>query len=219
MRTPSVLTGVVVSCGAMTSVAVGQAFTIEMRAPDQVLAGESFIVEAWGLYNDGDANSALAGFVGDAVALQGAGGVAGLDGVPGGAQGDSGQGLAVYPSYLQFTETAQANGADLVGAQGGQLANLFGALNPGIQTGSETLLFSFQVTTASDFEGTISYTLSNPGVAPTLVFFPENTSGSTVGSDAAGLSVVDSATRVLIPAPGMASVGLCGMLLMSRRRR
>ncbi|MEL6740533.1 MAG: hypothetical protein AAFP26_07760 [Planctomycetota bacterium] len=226
MRNACGTLGLVVASGALGLAAQGaaaQAFAIEVRAPEQVFAADRFVVEVWGLYDAGGADSALAGFTGDAIAVQGQEGVASVGGVAGGAPGDSGEGLAVYPGYVGFAETVQADGADVVGAQGGQLANLFGQLNPGIETGNEALLFSFEVETAAGFEGTISYTLENDTALASLVWFPDGELGATVSSDAAGVRVLDSATVVVIPAPGMvsglASGSILSMIFTCRRRR
>lgn len=218
MRTASVLCGLLMAAGSVTSSARAQAFTFELRAPEQVLATESFVVEVWGRYADGGAGSALAGFVGDAIAFDGSEGVASVGGVPGGSTGDSGMGLAVYPGYLAFTETVQADGANVVGAQGGQLANISGVLNPGIQTGNEALLFSFTVLTAAGFEGTIGYTFVNETVSPTLVWYPDGGSGATVASRVGGVAVLESSTRVVIPSPGVVSAGFGCMLVVCRGR-
>ncbi|MCL4222554.1 MAG: hypothetical protein KJZ65_14435 [Phycisphaerales bacterium] len=110
-------------------------------------------------------------------------------------------------------------GPDLVGVRGGQLANLFGFLNPDIDLSNPILLFTFEVTLNGE-EGVSTYTPTNPAPQGGLSFYPDSTQGQSIvaPNDAGTTLTLFGATTSVLPAPG-AAVLLGVSLVFGRRRR
>ncbi len=196
----------------LAAAASAQDFEISVVAPVEVAPGATYTVELWGSVSGApwvQGTSAMSGFGIDAVATAGAAGVGSI----------TGSNIAGWASGFGTNGTIQ--GANLVGTSGGQLANLFGFLNPNINMSNPILLFSFDVTVANGFFGTITYSAANPNVNGGLSFYPVSTDGaSIIAPNNAGttLTLLSASTRI-IPAPAsLALLGLGGMVAGRRRR-
>ncbi|GAB4384691.1 MAG: hypothetical protein Kow0022_08020 [Phycisphaerales bacterium] len=191
--------------------ATAQDFEIYMVAPATANPGDTYTVEVWGSISGGawvDGTSAVAGFGIDAVAADGAAGVASI-------------GNQVFEAWASgFATPGTVSGADLVGSSGGQLANLFGFLNPSIDMSNPIRLFTFDVTVADGFAGTITYTPANPNPNGGLSFYPVSTDGASIiaPNDQGTTLTLTGASTTVVPAPAsLALLGLGG--LVARRRR
>lgn len=196
----------IAAVAGLAGAAVAQDFTISAVAPAQVNPGETYTVEFWGSVEGApwvDGTSAMAGFGVDAI---GSGNVASVSDatVAGWAAGFGVAGVVIAD--------------DVTGISGGQLANLFGILNPGIDLSNPIMLFSIEVTAGAG--GVITYVAGNPNINGGLSFYPDSEDGASVrapNDPGTTLSFV-SATTTVIPAPAsLALLGLGG--LVARRRR
>ncbi|MBX3323732.1 MAG: PEP-CTERM sorting domain-containing protein [Phycisphaeraceae bacterium] len=124
--------------------------------------------------------------------------------------------LAEFESLDSLANPGTASGRSLVGVIGGQLANLFGFLNPDVDMSNPILLFSFQV--RAMFEGQAIYTPGQPHPEGALSYYPDATMGPSINSNMPGttLTLIGAKTRI-IPAP--ASLALLGLGAMAARRR
>lgn len=77
-----------------------------------------------------------------------------------------------------FGQTGQIDGSDITGVSGGQLANLFGILNPGIDTSNPIRLFTFDV--EIDTPSAIHFQPVNPNINGGLSFYPDSTDGASI---------------------------------------
>ncbi len=196
----------IAAVAALAGAATAQDFTITAMAPTEVNPGETYTVQFWGAVSGAsfvDGVSAIAGFGVDAM---GSGSVAGVT-------------TATIADWaLGFGVPGTVNGANVEGISGGQLANLFGILNPGIDMSNPILLFSIDVTAGAS--GSITYAAGNPNVNGGLSFYPDNEDGASIvaPNDAGTTLSFISATTNIIPAP--ASIALLGLGgLVARRRR
>jgi hypothetical protein len=196
----------------MAAAASAQDFEIYTVAPTEVAPGATYTVEVWGSVSGGtwvQGTSAFAGFGIDMIATEGAAGVG------------NNSGSAIETWANGFGTDGTVNGADLTGTSGGQLANLFGFLNPGINLSNPIKLFSFDVTVAAGFFGTITYTPGNPNPNGGLSFYPNSQDGASViapNDSSTTLALTGASTRI-IPAPAsLALLGLGGMVAGRRRR-
>jgi MYXO-CTERM domain-containing protein len=194
----------------LAAAASAQDFEISMVAPESVATNSTYTVEVWGTVSGGswvDGVSAMAGFGIDAIATEGASLVT----------ANGGSVLSGWASG--FGTDGTVNGADLEGTSGGQLANLFGILNPGIDMNNPILLFTFDVSVGAA-GGSVTYTPANPNVNGGLSYYPDSEDGASViapNDSGTTLSLVGATTRV-VPAPAsLALLGLGG--LVARRRR
>ena len=191
--------------------ATAQDFEIYMVAPAEVAMGASYTVEVWGSVSGGtwvQGTSAMAGFGIDAIATDGAAGVA------------SNGGSVIATWAAGFGTNGTVSGANLLGTSGGQLANLFGILNPTINKNNPIMLFTFNVTLDGAFAGSVTYTPANPNPNGGLSYYPLSTDGASViaPNDAGTTLTLTGATTRVIPAPAsLALLGLGG--LVARRRR
>lgn len=195
----------IAAVAALAGAATAQDFTITAMAPASVNPGETYTVDFWGAVDGGfvDGTSAIAGFGVDAM---GSGSVAGVTAanIAGWAAG--------------FGVAGTVNGANVEGISGGQLANLFGILNPGIDLSNPILLFSIDVTAGAS--GSVTYVAGNPNVNGGLSFYPDNEDGASIvaPNDSGTTLTMVSATTSIVPAP--ASIALLGLGgLVARRRR
>ena len=196
----------IAAVAGLAGAAMAQDFTIYAVAPAQVNPGDTYSVEFWGSIEGGSfvaGTSAVAGFGVDAM---GSGNVAGVSTAHIGAWA-AGFGVA-----------GTVNGASVEGISGGQLANLFGILNPTINMNNPIMLFSIDVTAGAG--GTITYVAGNPNPNGGLSYYPVSTDGASVvaPNDAGTTLTFVAATTQVVPAPAsLALLGLGG--LVARRRR
>jgi hypothetical protein len=191
---------------ALAGAATAQDFTISASAPASVNPGETYTVQFWGAVSGStfvDGTSAIAGFGVDAMGSGSVGSVTAAT-VAGWAAG--------------FGVAGVVNGANVEGISGGQLANLFGILNPAIDLSNPIMLFSIDVTAGAG--GSVTYVAGNPNVNGGLSFYPDSEDGASVvapNDNGTTLTMV-SATTQIVPAP--ASIALLGLGgLVARRRR
>ncbi len=194
----------------LAAAASAQDFEISMVAPTEVGFDATYTVEVWGSVTGGswvDDFSAMAGFGIDAIATGGASLVA------------SNGGSVISDWAAGFGTDGTVVGADLVGTSGGQLANLFGILNPAIDMSNPILLFTFDVTVGAT-AGDVTYTPANPNINGGLSYYPDSQDGASViaPNDAGTTLTLIGATTTVVPAPAsLALIGLGG--LVARRRR
>lgn len=199
------------ACGLAGS-AMAQDFEIFLVAPDEVFS--AYTVEVWGqVAGPGwfDGTSAVAGFGIDIIATQGGGLVSSVT-----TAHNSGGGITLSDAGFP-----PGGGPDLLGVRGGQLANLFGFLNPNIDLSNPILLFTFDVTLTSEF-GIVEYTPSNPPPTGGLSFYPDSTQGtSVIAPNDPGTTLTLTGVRTLVntPAAGpLALIAMAGMCPRLRRR-
>ncbi len=187
--------------------ALAQNFEISMVAPMTVGMGETYTIEAWASVTGDpwvDGFSAFAGFGIDAI---GSGDVAGVT-------------TATFPLWAAgFGVEGFVSGINVKMISGGQLANLFGVLNPNLSLSNPILLFTIDVTAANTL-GSITYVPDNPNVNGGLSFYPDSEEGASIiaPNDPGTTLTLTGVTTTIIPAPAtLAFVGLAG--LAGRRRR
>jgi hypothetical protein len=198
---------VLASALGLAGAAFAQNFEIALVAPMTVERGETYTVEAWASVTGDqwvDGTSAFAGFGFDLV---GSGNVADIS-------------HANFPIWSAgFGFEGVIDGTSLLGVVGGQLANLFGNLNPNLSLSNPIMLFSVEVT-AADSLGSITYVPANPNVNGGLSFYPDSTDGVSIiapNDPGTTLTLTGVTTRV-VPAPAtLALVGLAGMATGRRR--
>ena len=184
-------------------------FTVYAVAPAVVNPGDTYTVEFWAEFSDarfingtGVGTSAIAGFGLDAL---GTGNIAGVSTA------------SINASLLFGSNTGVAGGGNVTGIIGGQLANLFGFLNPNINQNNPIRLFSIDVTAGAG--GFITYTAGNPNVNGGLSFYPDSQDGASIvapNDPSTSLNFIGASTFV-VPAP--ASLALLGLGAMAARRR
>ncbi len=180
-------------------------FTVYAVAPAVVNPGDTYTVEFWAEFSDArfiNGVSATAGFGLDAL---GTGDVASVSNAN------------INPSLLFGSNAGVVNGNNVQGVIGGQLANLFGFLNPNINMSNPIMLFSVDVTAGAG--GLITYTAGNPNVNGGLSFYPNSTDGASIiapNTPGTTLNFIGASTFV-VPAP--ASLALLGLGAMAARRR
>ena len=199
-----------IAMAAVSSVvggALAQDFEIALVAPMTVEMGETYTVEAWGSVTGDpwvDGTSAMAGF---GIDLIGSGNVASIS-------------QANFPIWSAgFGVEGFIDGTSLLGVVGGQLANLFGVLNPNLSLSNPIMLFSVEVA-AADSPGSITYTPANPNVNGGLSFYPDSTDGATIGAPndpGTTLTLAGVTTRVVPSPAGLALIGLAGLAAGRRR--
>ncbi len=189
-----------------------QDFEIYLVAPSQVVGpgGTTYTVEVWGQVSGGgwiDGSSAMAVFGIDIIATGGRALVSDVS-------------SALDGSPIVLYENGVPVGPDLVGVRGGQLANLFGFLNPNIDLSNPIRLFSFEVTVTGEY-GLIEYTPMNPAAIGGLSFYPDSTqSESIIAPNDAGttLTLTGVQTWINVPGPGTVALLATAMLFVPRRR-
>ncbi|KAA0214199.1 MAG: PEP-CTERM sorting domain-containing protein [Leptolyngbya sp. PLA3] len=196
----------IAAVAGLAGAALAQDFTIYAVAPASANVGDTYTVEFWGQVEGGSfvaGTSAIAGFGVDAL---GTGNVAAVS-------------TATIATWAAgFGVAGTVNGANVEGISGGQLANLFGFLNPNIDLSNPIMLFSIDVTVGGF--GDITYVAGNPNPNGGLSYYPVSTDGaSVVAPNHAGTTLTFiSATTSVVPAPAsLALLGLGG--LVARRRR
>ena len=196
----------IAAVAALAGAATAQDFTITAVAPAAVNPGETYTVEFWGAVSGADfvdGFSAMAGFGVDAL---GSGSVASVTEA------------TIADWAAGFGVPGTVNGANVEGISGGQLANLFGILNPAIDLSNPIMMFTIEVTAGAS--GSITYVAGNPNVNGGLSFYPDSQDGASIiaPNDAGTTLSMVSATTTIIPAP--ASIALLGLGgLVARRRR
>jgi len=196
----------IAAVAALAGVATAQDFTITAVAPAEVNEGEFYTVEFWGAVSGAsfvDGLSAIAGFGVDAM---GSGNIASVSVATG------------VDWNLGFFVEGVVNGSNVEGISGGQLANLFGILNPAIDLSNPIMLFTIQVEAGT--VGTATYVAGNPNINGGLSFYPDNQDGASIvaPNDAGTTLTMIAATTNIVPAP--ASLALLGLgALVARRRR
>jgi hypothetical protein len=152
-----------------------------------------------------DGLSATAGFGFDIVTAYGLDNVASMSNLQ---YADWAAGFGVGPDY---TDTSILN------ISGGQLANLFGILNPGINMNNPIELFTFDVTWSSGPLGVTEIATSNPNINGGLSFYPDSQDGASIIAPNDPDTELVMGSIIFFPAPGTAAPLL--MMAMIRRRR
>ena len=191
-----------------THAASAQQYTVSLSGPDTVNAGDSFTVSVYASWDGvAAAGDALASF-GQIVTAVSGGDYATITSV------------SVNTPFQGFDTTSYS--ASALDVNAGQLANLFGVLNPAIDMSRPIELYSFNVTVAGNAPtGTeISYDITASNSLPVISVFPDAFDGITVSSDIGdqGLTINRSLTTV-VPAPGTLAIASTGLLAAARRRR
>ncbi len=200
---------VIVAVAASTAAA--QDFQIWLNAPNSVMAGDTYTIEVWGGVSGGSwvtGTSAIAGFGVDVLNLGGAD-LIGLLGP-----------TVIAPWAAGFGSNGIIVGADVVETSGGQLANLFGFLNPNINMSNPIMLFSIDVTTQVGTTGWITYAPGNPNPNGGLSYYVISTDGaSVIAPNDPGTTLTFAGIETLvIPAPATLVLLALGGLCASRRR-
>lgn len=209
-------TGVAAGLAAAAS---AQDFEIFLAAPmyfDTHQLGEtcSYTVEVWGQVTGDawvDGLSAMAGFGIDIMNTEG------------GFLIESISTSHIEGWAADFGVDGTVVGKDLVGTSGGQLANVFGFLNPDIDLSNPIRLFSFDVTMPTHIGGWIEFVPTNPNPNGGLSFYPDNEDGHSIIAplhDGTTLTLTGARTRIVdSPSPGTLGLLGFGAVLHGRRRR
>lgn len=198
--------------GGVVGTGWAQDFEMYLVAPHLVSgpAGTSYTVEVWGQFSGGawvDGTSALAGFGIDIIAT---GGRLLVDSVTPGYNTGGG---------ITLSEAGFNVGPDLLGVRGGQLANLFGFLNPNIDMSNPIQLFTFDVTITGE-AGVIEYTPMNPAAEGGLSFYPISTDGASIAApNDAGTTLTLTGARTIVNVPGSGGLVVGSMALVGAMRR
>lgn len=198
----------------MVGSGLAQDFEILLVTPPDVVGppGTTYEVEVWGQFSGGawvDGASALAAFGIDIICT---GGRSLVSAVSSGWQ---------WNNPIVLYDNGFPTGPDLLGVRGGQLANLFGFLNPNIDLSNPIQLFSFDVTITGEV-GVIEYTPMNPAAEGGLSFYPDSTEGaSIIAPNDPGTTLTLTGVRTLINVPGCGTFGVLGWLSVpaTKRRR
>jgi hypothetical protein len=198
---------VVVGCaGSACAQATHDAF-VWIEGPGAVTPGSTFTLDVWGRFESPafvDGVSAIAGFGMDVICTAGRDEVVSVD-------GPDGFGGIVL-------ESGFAAGPDLLEVRGGQLANLFGILNPTIDLSQPMHLFSFEVT-VGDFTQ-LAFTPANPGPDGGLSFYPDSTDGGTiVAPNDADTTLTMVGWSYEVPGPGPGGMAVVAVAVVGRGRR
>lgn len=204
----------VAAVGGFAGAGLGQDFEIYLVAPQWLTAlpSATYTVEVWGRVTGEawiDGVSAIASFGIDIFATRGRNLVNSVRTAQGGGGG------------IVLTTSGVPAGPDLLGVSGGQLANLFGFLNPNIDLSNPIRLFTFEVTVTGDWLDVVEYTPMNPAANGGLGFYPDSTVGTTIiAPNDAGttLTLTGARSTIISPSPGTGVV-LGTALLFVRRRR
>lgn len=200
-------------------VASAQDFEIYLVAPssyDTHQLGEtcSYTIEVWGRVSGDrwvDGLSAMGWFGIDVVNVEG------------GYHIESISGSHIDAWASGFGVEGAVVGKDLIGTGGGQLANVFGILNPNIDLSNPIRLFSFDVTLPTHIFGWIEYVPTNPDENGALAFYPDNEDGHAIiapNHDGTTLTLTGVRTRIVdTPSPGALGLLGLGAALGGRRRR
>ncbi len=195
----------------LTGIAAAQQeeFVIAAVAPATVEGGGFYEVQFWADFsNTGfvDGLSAISAFAVDAFGNANAAAVSDF------LYADW---VAVDPNNPEPT----INGVNVEDIYGGQLANLFGILNPDIDLSNPILLFSFTVEATYNYGSVITYTAGNPHPNGGLSYYPDSEDAATIiaPNDANATLSFISANTTIIPAPP--SIALLGLGALAARRR
>lgn len=196
---------------AAASTAAAQDFHIWLNAPNSVLAGDTYTIEVWGSVAGGSwvqGTSAIAGFGIDILNVEGAGIISALGPT------------VISPWAAGFGTNGTIVGADVIDTSGGQLANLFGFLNPNINMSNPIMLFKFDVTTMFGTSGWITYTPGNPNPNGGLSYYVISTDGASViaPNDPGTTLTFAGIETFVVPTPATLALLALGGLFISRRR-
>jgi hypothetical protein len=182
---------------------------IWIEGPDEVLeSNTTYTLEIWGriespAFITGD--SAIAGF--------------GID-----IRNTAGRNQIDSISNIQIADWAAGFGTDgiiqiidLLNTSGGQLANLWGILNPNIDMRNPIPLFTFDFTTASGPVTNLEFTPADPNANGGLSFYPDNEDGASIVTPNDADSSL-TLTPWTYQVPGPVSAAPLFLLAMSRRR-
>lgn len=211
MRKVSLVPIVPALVGIVSTVSA-QTFEIYLVAPAIVAGppGTTYSIDVWGQVTGEpwvDGISAIASFGIDIIAESGSSHVQSVS-----TGHYSGGGIILDNSGLP-------TGPDLLDVRGGQLANLFGFLNPNIDLRNPIKLFTFEVTLALGY-GMLTYMPMNPAAEGGLSFYPVSTEGATIvapNDPGTTLTFTGATTWVFVPAPG--APALIGVLAALGRKR
>jgi hypothetical protein len=181
---------------------------IWIEGPDEVLeSNTTYTLEIWGriespAFITGD--SAIAGF--------------GIDirNTAGRDQIDSISNIQIADWAAGFGTDGTIQIIDLLNTSGGQLANLWGILNPNIDMRNPIPLFTFDFTTASGPVTNLEFTPVDPNVNGGLSFYPDNEDGaSIITPNDADSSLTLTPWTYQVPGPG----SLAPLLFLAAWRR
>lgn len=183
---------------------------IWIEGPNEVLeSNTTYTLEVWGrmespAFITGD--SAIAGFGIDIRNTAGADQIASISNVQ---IADWAAGFGTVGTILII---------DLLNTSGGQLANLWGILNPNIDLSNPIPLFTFDFTTANVPIENLEFTPMDPNVNGGLSFYPDIEDGATIITpNDAETSLTLTPWTYQIPAPGTL-VPLVLLGVIGRRR-
>ncbi|MEM9560100.1 MAG: hypothetical protein AAF995_07305 [Planctomycetota bacterium] len=175
-----------------------------VASPNSILPGGSYDVQVFA-NSDG---SIAAGANG--IAFAGFGLTVSVDN---GSIGLAGGDTSAINTALLFGATVDDNGDGSFTLVGGQTANLFGLLNPGINQEDPILLFSFTVSGAAEGTSTVSVGQAD-GRDFAIAWYPDSQAGASETFITSGSATVD-----VVPTPAAAGLLGLGGLVAARRRR
>jgi hypothetical protein len=184
--------------------------TISIVGPNEYIDHyNTYTLEVWGQWDSPEfieGVSAMAGFGFDIVQTVGQEQIVSVGN------------LQYAPWAAAFGNVPAIVGNDMLGISSGQLANLFGFLNPDIDLSNPILLFTFEITTGEEHVWNIEFTPTNPNANGGLSFYPDNEDGaSIIAPNDADTSLTMNSWAYFIPSPG--SVVPLLLLAAVRRRR
>lgn len=184
---------------------------IYMIGPSEVMSNTTYTVEAWGRWDSPlfvQDISAMAGFGIDAINTFGGDQIASVGNVQ------------IAQWALGFGVPGDIIDLSVRGISGGQLANLFGFLNPFIDMRNPIMLFSFEFTTADVPITHIGFAPANPNPNGGLSFYPLSMDGaSTIAPNHPDSSLTLTGWEYVVPSPAGMGVLAMGLGAWLRRRR
>lgn len=185
---------------------------IFMVGPSEVMRNSTYTLEVWGRFDSPwfvEGTSAIAGF-----------GI-GMGATTGFEQLASISNVQIAPWAGGFGWPGIILGLAIVdgGVSGGQLANLFGFLNPNINMSNPILLYTVDFTTGDVPITHIGFAPQDPNVNGGLSFYPISTDGaSIIAPNHPDSSLTLTGWEYFVPSPGAGVLALAGPMVFRRRR-